>query len=122
MLVRRVQLRSGRVLDFRSRTSTGLELIPLTHIFCIAKRTLVGYFDYSCAKRKNYKDNGKILIKFRGIHFTRKITKRNATRPQGYKRIFVPRSKEYEIYPAIKCKNANNTCQFNIYQHGKYRI
>ena len=33
----------------------------------------------------------------------------------NYKKNFILNSAEYEIYPAHKCKNANNCWHFNIY-------
>ena len=43
-------------------------------------------------------------------------------RLRGYKTFFMLNSAEHAIYPAHKCKNANNCWHFNIYKHDKYNI
>ena len=39
--------------------------------------------------------------------------------PRGYKTIFMLNSAEHEIFPAHKCKNANNCWHFNLYGQEK---
>ena len=40
-------------------------------------------------------------------------------RSRGYKTIFMLNSIEHEIFPAHKCKNANNCWHFNMYEREK---
>ena len=54
--------------------------------------------------------------------FLGRLSHERLTRPQGYKTFFMLSSAETKIYPAHKCKNANNCWHFNIYEQDKLLV